>query len=275
MNVPLVSVIIPCYRGRRYLRDAIASCQRQTHRELEIIVVDDLSPDADHELAREMAGSDPRIRVVRRAGNGGIGRALNSGFAIARGTHFTRLAQDDLFREDAIALMVSRLQSEPGAGLVYCDMQLIDADGRFLQMMPSEQPERALLPANRVGLCVMWPKAVWDAVGPFDPAFDLCDDYEFFLRIARRFALTHIGGEAPFFFRYHAEQGSITKERAHDIVRCRVHSAHNRALLRKRPFDWVLWKRLVAGRVRLWACQSGLYRYWKYDGASASPNRRR
>jgi glycosyltransferase involved in cell wall biosynthesis len=275
MTEPLVSIVVPCYRGRTYLRQAIESCLRQTHRNLEVIAVDDLSPDADYELAEDMARSDNRIRVVRRSENGGIGRALNSGFAAAKGDYFTRLAQDDLFREDALALLVRAIQTHPEAGLVYSDMQLIDADGKYMQMMHSEPPERALLPANRVGLCVMWPRRVWDAVGPFDPAYDLCDDYEFFLRISRQFPLFKVEGEAPFFFRYHAGQGSITKEKAHDVVRCRVQLAHHRALLRQRRYSVEIWKRIVSGRLRLLACQTGLYQYWKYDGRTLFKGRRR
>lgn len=266
MTDPLVSVVIPCYRGRRYLRAAIDSCLGQTAPDLEVIMVDDASPGADHEVADEAARADPRVRVVRRAENGGIGRALNSGYEVARGVYFTRLAQDDLFRSDAFALLVSQLQAHPDAGLAYADMQLIDADGNFMQMMPTEPPERALLPANRVGLCVMWPRAVWDAVGPFDPAYDLCDDYEFFLRVSRRFPLTRVDGEAPFFFRYHPGQGSVTQERAHDLARCRVHLAHNRALLKMAWHRPGYWKREVTGRLRLLATRAGLYQRWKHDG---------
>lgn len=267
MTEPHVSIVIPCYRGRKYLREAIDSCLRQTYPHLEVIVVDDNSPDADHEIADEIARTDPRVRVVRRPENGGVGRALNTGFGVATGQYFTRLAQDDLFREDAIALLVRQLQAHPEAGLVYADMQLIDANGQYMQPMPtSPNPARALRPFNAVGLCVMWPRAVWDAVGPFDPRYDLCDDYEFFLRISRTFPLNRVEGEAPFFFRYHLNQGSVTKESAQDLARCRVHLAHDRALLRRRWYSPVLWKRVGGGWVRLLACRIGLYRYLKHDG---------
>ena len=75
----LVSVVIPCYKGERYLAQAIESCLRQTHRELEVIVVDDASPTPDAAIAERFAAADPRVRVVRRAENGMISRALNSG----------------------------------------------------------------------------------------------------------------------------------------------------------------------------------------------------
>ena len=265
----LVSVVVPCYRGAKYLRAAVESCLRQTYPHVEVIVVDDRSPDRDAEIAAEIAARDPRVRVVRREANGGICRALNSGYEVAHGEFFTRLAQDDLFREDALDILVRTLRATPAAGLAYADMQLIDENGAVIQPMRTAPPERALLPANRVGLCVMWRRAAWDAVGPFDPKFDLCDDYEFFLRLSRNFPLVRAEGEAPFFFRYHAEQGSRTKERAHDLARARVHLAHNAAMLRRHPARLIYWKRLVTGRLRLWATRLGIYQRIKYDGRQA------
>ena len=162
----LVSIVVPCYKDERYLAQAIESCLRQTHRELEVIVVDDASPTPDAALAERLAAADPRVRVVRRPENGMISRALNSGYAVARGEFHSRLAQDDYFDTDAIARLVATLRAAPDAGLAYADMRMVDADGVVLQPMPCERPERALFPANRVGLCVMWPAAVYDAVGP-------------------------------------------------------------------------------------------------------------
>ena len=251
MSDALVSIVIPCYRGRRYLSEAIDSCLTQTHTNLEVIVVDDASPDLDFEVAEEFSRRDSRVRVIRRLTNGRISRALNDGYALARGDYFTRLAQDDLFRNDAVALLLRQLQRYPAAGLAYADMQLIDDRGQFLQLMPTEPPERALLPVDRVGLCVMWPRAVFVVVGGFDPAHDLCDDYEFFLRISRQFALTRVESEAPFYFRYHADQGSIAQAKAHDIAMTQAQLSHNSALLRRHPFRLLYWRRALLGNLRL------------------------
>lgn len=269
MTPGLVSVVIPCYRGTKYLRSAIESCLRQTYPHVEVIVVDDASPQEDYRIAEELAQTDERVRVLRRATNGRICRALNDGYAVAGGEFFTRLAQDDLFREDAVELLVAQLRKDPTAGLAYADMQLIDQNGEYMQPMPTgPDPARALLPVNRVGLCVLWRRAVWDAVGPFDPRFDLCDDYEFFLRVSRRYPLTRVDGQAPFFFRYHPDQGSVTKEHEQDVALCRVHLAHHRAMLPRLWHKPSVWKGVLGGWVRLIACRAGLYKYWKHDGRS-------
>ena len=138
----LVSIIVPCYRGSRFLAEAIESCLRQTHRELEVIVVDDASPDDCAEIAERYARSDSRVRVIRRPENGGVSRAFNSGLEAARGEYLTRLAQDDVFGESAIEVMLRQLQDHPDAGLVYCDGHVIDERGAVKQRFCLPEPTR-------------------------------------------------------------------------------------------------------------------------------------
>jgi glycosyltransferase involved in cell wall biosynthesis len=266
----LVSIVIPCYKGNRHLGAAIESCLRQTHRELEVIAVDDASPDDDFRIAERYAAQDDRVRVIRRPHNGGVARAFNTGFEQARGEYFTRLAQDDLFREDALGVMISHLRANPTAGLAYCDMQLVDDEGRYLQPMKCRNPSEALLPCNRVGLCVMWPKAVWERVGPFNPRFDFSEDYEFFLRLSRQFPLHKCGDADPFFFRYHPAQASARHERRHDMARARAHIAHNWALWKSCPHRIGYWKRIGVANLRLLAAKLDIYRYFKYDGKTGA-----
>lgn len=204
----LVSIVIPCYGGERFLGEAIESCLAQTYRAIEVIVVDDASPDRCRQIAEQYARDDPRVRVVRRWRNGGVSRAFNTGFRVARGEFFSRLAQDDRFREDAIELMVGYLRTHPEVGLVYCDMQRIDEQGNVLGVHETADPENALIDGDRVGLCVMWPRRVWEAIGQFDPLFDAAEDYEYWLRLAKRFILGKVAREAPFFVRFHSKMGS-------------------------------------------------------------------
>jgi glycosyltransferase involved in cell wall biosynthesis len=268
MNPGLVSIVIPCYRGTRYLRAAIQSCLVQSYPDLEVIVVDDNSPEQDYIVAEELRQIDSRVRVVRRTENGMISQALNTGYQHAQGEYHSRLAQDDLFRYDAIELLVNTLRENPKAGLAYADMQLIDADGQFMQMMPSNPPATALLPANRVGLCVMWPAKVYHQVGGFDPRFDLSEDFEFFLRISRTYPIVKCDGEAPFFFRYHAGQGSITSEHKHDLARARVHVSHAWEMWKRERTRPARWKSLLTTQLRLWATQLGFYGLIKHDRKS-------
>jgi hypothetical protein len=134
-----------------------------------------------------------------------------------------------LFDESAIEVMLRHLQDRPEAGLVYCDGQIIDEHGAVKGRFTLPEPGEALSFKNRVGLCVMWRRAVWERVGGFDPRFDTAEDFEYWLRIAQAFPLTKCPGVAPFYVRLHADMGSVRffeqQERATlEAVRCRFPS---------------------------------------------------
>lgn len=206
---PLVSIVIPCYRGEQYLAQAIESCLAQSYDELEVIVVDDRSPDNCAAIAEAFARCFPNVRLLRRPQNGGVSQAFNSGFATANGSYFTRLAQDDVFRPDAIEKMVALLESCPDMGLTYCDCILTDQELRPLRRWTTGAPENALTLDNDLGLCVMWRREVWETCGGFDSDFDTAEDYEYWLRVQKHFRLAKCGEEAPFYLRLHDEMGSV------------------------------------------------------------------
>ncbi len=213
----IVSIVIPCYKGSRYLAEAIESCLNQTYRDIEVVVVDDASPDDCHAIAARFAAADPRVRVVRREQNGGVARAFNTGFQLARGQFHTRLAQDDSLSKDAVELMVQRLRAEPDAGLVYADMETMDASGRVQRRVVLPEPEGALIWGNGLGVCVMWRRAVWEKVGEFDPAFDAAEDFDYWVRVAERFAIVKVN-RALLRFRVHDSMGSLVHTRRQEAA---------------------------------------------------------
>ena len=179
MPARTVSIVVPCYKGESYLAQALESCLNQTWPDLEIIVVDDASPDRCAEIADEFARRDPRVRVIRRPQNGGVSRAFNTGFDAAKGEYLTRLAQDDVFMPQAVAIMAAHLAAHPETGLVYCDELRIDEQGGVIGERKKPGPETALTEGNKVGMCVMWRRSVWERTGKFNPEFDTAEDYDY------------------------------------------------------------------------------------------------
>lgn len=263
----LVSIVIPCYKGSRFLAETIESCLKQTHRDIEVIVVDDASPQNDAEIAAACADRDSRVRVVRRETNGGVSRAYNSGYAQARGEYFTRLSQDDLFREDAVEIMLRRLQAAPPeVGLVYCDMQKIDENGRWLSRwnqaadpylaaphadIAASPDQSVLFPTQEVGLCVMWRRSVFEAVGPFRPRYDFAEDYDFYLRVSRKYRLAKCGDEAPFFFRCHSANNGTVSQMQQAAAYSLAQMSHAWATVKRRPTRWRCWKGIAGCGLRI------------------------
>ena len=91
----LLSIVVPCYQVEDFLDDCLISLRFQHYRELEIIVVDDGSPDRSGEIARRHARRDLRVRVVTRE-NGGLSAARNTGIEHARGEFLTFVDSDDM-----------------------------------------------------------------------------------------------------------------------------------------------------------------------------------
>ena len=107
-QIPLIGVVLPTYNGARHLKASIESCLGQSYEKLELIVVDDGSPDP---LTREVLDGvdDARLRVVRLEKNVGLPRALNAGFRETKGELLTWTSDDNLFRPEALETMARRL----------------------------------------------------------------------------------------------------------------------------------------------------------------------
>lgn len=109
---PLVSVIIPVYKVEQYLDECVASVVNQTYRNLEIILVDDGSPDACPAMCDAWAEKDSRIKVIHKE-NGGAADSRNVGLAGAAGAWVLFLDSDDYYKSaDVIAKLVETAANE-------------------------------------------------------------------------------------------------------------------------------------------------------------------
>lgn len=127
---PLISVLIPAYNHARFVRAALDSVLQQSWRNLELIVIDDASPDATWQVLQEC--TDPRVRLLRNESNLGSHGTLNAALQQARGEFIAILNSDDLFLPARLAACHAALQAS-GADLVGTDMRLMDDDGALVQ----------------------------------------------------------------------------------------------------------------------------------------------
>src|SRR4051794_7242196 len=106
--MPLITAIIPSYNGvSRYLDQAIESVLAQTHREFELIVVDDASSDGTGQLVQGY----PQARYIRRPVNGGQAAARNEGASEAKGQFLAFLDQDDVWKPTFLEELLEVLES--------------------------------------------------------------------------------------------------------------------------------------------------------------------
>lgn len=107
----LISVIVPVYKVEPYLRKCVESIQAQTHRNLEIILVDDGSPDTCGTICDELAAQDSRIQVIHKE-NGGLSSARNAGLEIARGEYIGFVDSDDWLEPETYEWLLDLALSE-------------------------------------------------------------------------------------------------------------------------------------------------------------------
>ena len=189
---PLVSVVIPCYGQAHLLPEAIEGVLAQTYPEVELIVVDDGSPDD----TADVAGRYPGVRLVRQE-NRGLAGARNAGLQVARGEYVLFLDADDRLMPCAVEAHLSCFDKHPEAGFVVGDIDQIDPKGAYVYSprWPILQRDfyEALLRVNHVAntIAVLFRRSVFREIGDFDPSCTPAEDYEMLLRAARTFPSAH------------------------------------------------------------------------------------
>ena len=125
--MPKISVIVPVYRVEKYLERCVNSLTCQTLSDIEIILVDDGSPDGCPALCDELAKKDGRIKVLHKE-NEGLGLARNSGMSLASGEYIAFVDSDDYIAPEMYETLYKAVQST-GADLALCDYAAVDEAG--------------------------------------------------------------------------------------------------------------------------------------------------
>ena len=129
MSDPLLSVIVPVYKVEPYLNRCIDSIVSQTYRNLEIILVDDGSPDNCGRICDEYAAKDPRIQVIHQE-NGGLSAARNSGLDAASGEWYAFVDSDDWIDCDMYKNLISLAET--------MDADIVESGYRFFRPWKTE-----------------------------------------------------------------------------------------------------------------------------------------
>lgn len=136
MSNPLISVIVPIYNVENYLPRCVDSIINQSYKNLEIILVDDGSPDNCPKICDEYTKRDNRIRVVHKE-NGGLSDARNAGMQVATGEYVSFIDSDDWVDVDFITALYNGIKS--GADIAECTTRLFDDNDNTLSTRGSKE----------------------------------------------------------------------------------------------------------------------------------------
>jgi glycosyltransferase involved in cell wall biosynthesis len=203
-DMPLVSVVMPVFNGRRFLEASIGTLRRQDHAALEIIVIDDGSTDGSMEVLKALAAEEPRMRLLEQP-HGGIASARNAALAITQADFVTFLDQDDCCPPGTIARQRTRLEREPELSVVV-GRTLITASAH-------EMVDPLAVPADRhvytfMLSAALFRRSVFERIGPFDAKYALADDLDFLLRLMEAGEPVALENELATVHRRHSEQAT-------------------------------------------------------------------
>lgn len=130
MNQPLISVIVPVYNVEEYLDRCVTSIVNQTYKNLEIILVDDGSPDHCPQMCDNWEKKDSRIKTIHKE-NGGLSSARNAGIKAMHGKYVCFIDSDDYMETEAVYTMYALLNSD-NYDICVCNMKYLSKNGRLM-----------------------------------------------------------------------------------------------------------------------------------------------
>lgn len=169
---PILSVIVPVYNVEETIEKCVSSILDQPFRDLELILVDDGSPDRSGEMCDEIAKKDSRVVVVHKA-NGGLSSARNAGLDIARGRFISFVDSDDWVSSDFFSGNISLLESYKNIDMVITNVQKVydNKTSDPLRSIPEgtyvgkKACSEVIFSSSFTSLCMgIYRKRVWDTL---------------------------------------------------------------------------------------------------------------
>lgn len=184
-HAPLVSVVVPCFRSDpRFLREMIDSVIAQSYGSWELVLVDATAGESSVVADAVAAAGDARIRRVPLEGNRGIVGNTNAGIEAARGEFVAFLDHDDLIEPDALFCYVKAIEEHPGVDVLFCDEDLFERPGTYLQPVLKTRLNLDLLYShNCVTHFLMVRRAALEAAGLSPDEVSGAQDYDLTLRV--------------------------------------------------------------------------------------------
>lgn len=196
-KTPLISVIIPIYKVEALLERCVDSVLAQTYRNLEVILVDDGSPDRCGEICDAYVQKDPRISVIHKE-NGGLSSARNAGLDIAEGEYIAFLDSDDWLEPETYETMLA-LAEKNGVKLVCAGRYDVYGEEKILGLCPER--EETVSGETFAGMIFRWDhcdSAAWDKL------------YHRSLWESARYPLGKINEDVPVTYRLALAAGEVT-----------------------------------------------------------------
>jgi len=205
----LVSVIIPCYKSAATVGDTLDSVLAQTYANLEIIIVNDGSPDNLDEVLTPYLSQHNDIKYIKQE-NKGLAGARNSGAKESTGKYFLFLDSDDKIAATYIQRCVAELEKSSDVKIVYSYVRTFGA--KVGKWKFPEYTRRGLLSTNIIHASAMMRSSDFFEAGTYDEEFKIYEDWNLWLGIMKNGGTVVLIPEFLFYYRKHADKSSLTDQ---------------------------------------------------------------
>ena len=208
MELPKISIIIPCYNAEEHLRETLDCLKKQTISDWECIVVNDGSKDNSLAIAKEFSTNDSRFRFIDKE-NEGPAIARNTAIATSSGKYILPLDADDLIAPTYAEKAVKYLEEHPKTKLVYCQCEFF-GDKEGLWNLPNYNYNEFIY-SNCIFCSCIYRRKDYDKTPGYNPNMKLMDeDWDFLLSLLGPDDEVYCIPEPLFFYRQHG----ITRNRS-------------------------------------------------------------
>jgi len=228
----LVSVVVASYNHAKFLEQRMESLIRQTYQDIEIIVIDDCSPDNSLEILRKY-GSHPKVKLIVREKNGGWVVVSNQGVEMSSGEFILFANCDDDCDPRMIERLVEGMKANPTAGIAFCRSLLVDEHDQVLgddfvirepsfrvkcstdTLVSGTEMSRFLLHSCVIPnlSAALIRRECFASIGNLSPAYRACSDWDLFFRIVTRYDVAYIAESLNKFRQHKTTIRSVTKGR--------------------------------------------------------------
>ena len=211
----LISVVVPVYNGEKTIAETVESLLEQTHKNIEVIIINDGSTDSTVQTIE--AFEDSRIKLFSYP-NAGLSASRNRGMDRATGDYISFTDADDLWTPEKLADQLSALKHNPNAAVAYSWTDYIDAQSQFLQsgihMSADGNVFAKLLKINFIesGSNVLIRRDALEMVGYFDVSLKAAEDWDMWLRLAKRYEFVTVPKAQVFYRRTDSMSSNVVRQ---------------------------------------------------------------
>jgi len=186
----LISIVLPCYNGEKHVASAIKSCLNQTHKNFELIIVNDCSTDKTLDIVNLFAEKDKRIKIINNGINKKLPSSLNIGHKQAKGEFITWTSDDNVLKTNFLEKLLNGI-IEKNVDIIYSNYDVISEEGN-LKRIHKTGPTEHILFGNKIGASFLYKKEMFYELSGYDESLFLLEDYVFCLRASMTFKLHHL-----------------------------------------------------------------------------------